>query len=177
MPTHDELRFRILSFAQWRMEIAPLWAKEDTADSIHTILNGFGQIQYVGRELFSEMLVFPIAAELDGHHVGWTSVYNISATSIRIRGIYVLPDMRGQGIGHAMVQHAISLWPEPWSQCFMYARESNLPRYLERWGFAIAPGHRLRSFPWGEAVGEKRIVLVQKHFNSAAANERRLALQ
>lgn len=162
--SEDSIRIVYMEFHQWRTEISPLWVKENNIESITTFLNGFGQIQYAGRELFSKILIYPLAIEINGARVGWTSCYNISDTAIRIRGIYILDAYRNKGLGRRLVEHAMSIWPKPWNSCFMYSRESNIEKY-KRWGFYAAPNHQLRSYPWGYAVGENRLILVMKKFN------------
>jgi GNAT superfamily N-acetyltransferase len=158
---NEKLKLRTIEFSQWRREIAPLWLMDGSYRFIHQTINGHGQMQYIGKETVGNILLFPIAAELEGERVGWTSVYNISAEAVRVRGIYVLPEFRSSGIGYAMVQCAMSLWPPPWKRCFMYARASNVQRYL-RWGFVVAPGHAVRSWPYGKQLNDAEIVLMQK---------------
>lgn len=155
-----ELEFKILPFQEWRKKIAPLWNKESRVDSIYAFLNANGQMQYVGSELFSKVLLFPIAACMNGKQVGWTSCYNISDSCVRIRGLYVLPGYRDQGIGFALVQHAMKLWPSPWNRFFMVARLSNHQRY-RRWGFDTSPGFSPRTFYTGKELGEPYTVLMQ----------------
>lgn len=150
-----------MPFELWREEIAPLWAMQGAYRFIPPIMNGHGQIQYIGREMFSRMLMFPVAAEYEGERIAWTSAYNISDEAIRIRGIYVLPEYRSNGIGRAMVEYAMSLWPTSWRRCLLYARESNVGRY-EKWGFEIVPDHKLRTFELEETFDEKGTVLMHK---------------
>src|SRR4051812_41680886 len=102
-------------------------------------------MQYVGQEFFSKILLFPIVAEYEDERIGWTSIYNISDTALRVRGIYVLPEFRSNGVGRSMVNFAIGLWPATWRTCYMYSRESNVERY-KRWGFDVVPSFSLRSF-------------------------------
>lgn len=165
---NDRLTMRIVKFSGWRREIAPLWLMDGSYRFIQPTINGHGQLQYMGRETFENILLFPIAAEIDGETVGWTSVFNISAEAVRIRGIYVLPEYRSMGVGHAMVKYAMSLWPPAWRQCFLYARSSNVERYL-RWGFAIAPGHRMRTWRYGQQLNDGEIVLMCKPLREDAA--------
>jgi len=149
-----------IGFSEWRRQIAPLWGMESSSQLIQHTANGHGQMQYVGREQFRRVILFPIAAELEGRRIAWTSTYNISDEAVRVRGIYVLPEFRDRGIGHLMTNHALALWPAPWKRCFMYAWPANVARY-ERWGFAIAPGHEMRT----EADGTE-MVLMQKELRT-----------
>jgi GNAT superfamily N-acetyltransferase len=158
---HDRLEMKIVPFAEWRREISPLWMMDGSYRMIPPIINGYGQMQYTGRDIFERVLLYPIAAEFGGERVGWTSIYNISDEALRVRGIYVLPEFRSNGIGWNMVNHAISLWPPSLKRCFMYARSSNVERY-KRWGFAIAVDHTTRPWDEGEEQNEQKIVLMQK---------------
>lgn len=158
---HDRLALKIIPFAEWRREISPLWMMDGSYRMIPPIINGYGQMQYTGRDIFTRVLLYPIAAEFGGERVGWTSIYNISDEALRVRGIYVLPEFRSNGIGRAMVDHAMSLWPSSFRRCFMYARSSNVERY-KRWGFDIAAQHATRSWEEGEALGDDKIVLMRK---------------
>jgi len=165
------LRFSVIPFSLWQREIAPLWFKEGSHHSILPILNGHGQMQYVGRELFNRILLFPVCAEYEGERIGWTSVYNISDTALRIRGIYVLPEFRSNGVGKSMVNFALNLWPDCWTDCFMYSRSSNIERY-RRWGFEVVSPFSMRSFDEEKIPGESGIVLMSKSRRSTARPER-----
>jgi GNAT superfamily N-acetyltransferase len=167
----SKLQITIIPFSEWRREIAPLWLMEGSYRFIPPVIDGYGQNQYVGRESFRRILLFPICAEYEGERVGWTSIYNISDEAVRVRGIYVLPEFRSNGIGRAMVSFAMGLWPAPWRTCFMYARASNIERY-KRWGFEVSPGHQLRSFEYGEAVDEPGILLMQKDLQQPVSTSR-----
>jgi GNAT superfamily N-acetyltransferase len=170
MSLHEKLHFEILPFSIWRQEIAPLWLMEGSYKWIPPMLNGHGQMQYFGKELSQRVILFPLAASFEGERVAWTSVYNISDEAIRIRGIYVLPEVRSNGIGRALVEHAMSLWPEPWTRCCMYARASNIERY-KRWGFVPTPGFTMRTFEQGETFNEEGILPMQKLLRPEAKAE------
>jgi len=161
MSLHKSLHFDILPFSVWRQEISPLWLMEGSYKWIRPVLNGHGQMQYCGRELRQRIILFPLAASFEGERVAWTSVYNISDEAVRIRGIYVLPELRSNGIGRALVEYAMSLWPEPWVRYVMYARASNIERY-KRWGFKLMPGFTMRTFDMGKTFNEEGILPMQK---------------
>jgi GNAT superfamily N-acetyltransferase len=171
MSAPSKLQIRIIPFAEWRREISPLWLMEGSYRFIPPVIDGYGQMQYVGRELFRHVMLFPICAEYMGERVGWTSIYNVSDEAVRVRGIYVVPEFRSNGIGRTMVQFAMALWPAPWKTCFMYARASNIERY-KRWGFMVSPGHDLRSFEYGEAVNEPGILLMQRELDHQVPADR-----
>jgi GNAT superfamily N-acetyltransferase len=166
----SKLKFSIMPFQEWRREISPLWLMEGNHKAIPQILNGHGQMQFVGQEFFSRILLFPIATEYEGERVAWTSIYNISDSALRVRGIYVQPEFRSNGIGRAMVNYAIGLWPSAWRTCYMYSRASNVERY-KRWGFDVVPSFSLRSFDDKTIPGEAGIVLVRKFLQAAEPDD------
>lgn len=158
---HARLRFVMLRFAQWRQEIAPLWHMEGSARFISPLVNGYGQLQYTGAELVTRVRMMPLAAELDGVRIAWTSIYNISDEALRLRGIYVLPAWRSNGIGRALVEHALGHWPDSFDRVFLYARLRNVEIY-RRWGFEIVPGHAPRTHRIGGRDAEDRIVQMSR---------------
>ena len=164
----ERLCFHQIDFALWRQEIAPLWHMEGAVHLVAPLVNGYGQLQYCGREIHARVRHVPLAAELDGTRIAWTSIYNISDEALRLRGIYVLPEWRSNGVGRALVAHAISLWPRRFGRVFLYARLGNVGRY-RRWGFEIVPGHLPRSHRTGIEGGQERIV--QMMLRRAAADE------
>src|SRR5262249_15280928 len=119
--TPDSLTIRTIGFSDWQRGIAPLWRMVGSCGLIQPTTNCHGQMQDVGTEYFHCSLLFLIAAERGGRSIGWTSVYNISDEAVRVRGIYVLPEFRSQGVGRAIVGYAMDLWPASWKRCFMYA--------------------------------------------------------
>jgi GNAT superfamily N-acetyltransferase len=163
----DKLTMKIIPFAEWRTGISPLWMKSGAERLIPHVIDGAGQLQYMGRERLNSIVVFPIAAEFEGQLVAWTSVYNISDEAVRIRGIFVQPEFRANGVGYEMVKYAMSLWPDPWKYCFMYARKGNIERY-ERWGFTKAPQAELRTWDEGQLLGSGEILLVRKPLREEA---------
>ncbi|MFN0245624.1 MAG: GNAT family N-acetyltransferase [Kofleriaceae bacterium] len=162
----DRLSFELVPFSRWRREISVLWHMTARSQFIGPMINGYGQVQYAGRELFERVLCFPWVASIDGSAVAWTSTFNVSDTVVRVRGIYVLPEYRSQGIGHRIVAHALAQWPAPWERALLYARASNVARY-QRWGFERIPGHEPRVWAEGNAFGANEIVLMRKHLRAA----------
>ena len=171
----ERLAFRRLGFEVWRREIAPLWHMEGAVHLVAPLVNGYGQLQYCGREIHARVRHVPLAAELDGTRIAWTSIYNISDEALRLRGIYVLPEWRSNGIGRALVAHAVSLWPARFGHVFLYARIGNVGRY-RRWGFEVVPGHVPRSHRTGIEGGQERIVqMMLRRGDGAIAGQPRSA--
>jgi GNAT superfamily N-acetyltransferase len=155
------LRFQELDLETWSREISPLWNMEGAAAAIPPTVNGHGQLQYCGAELARRVRFLPVAAELDGVRVAWTSIYNISDQGLRLRGIYVLAQWRSNGIGRALVDDAIGRWPAQWDRVFLYARGANVARY-RRWGFEVVPGHAPRLSRYGLASPPGLIVQMMR---------------
>lgn len=156
-----DLTFDVIPFGDWRVGIAPLWNMEGSERRITAAINGHGQLRYVGRELARRVLFFPVAASWHGQRIGWTSIFNVSDEALRVRGIYVLPEMRTQGVGRRMVEFAENLWPESFTRTLIYARASNIERY-RRWGFGSVTDHSLRSFELEDAIDEAGIQLMAR---------------
>ena len=157
----ERLRFHEIDFALWRREIAPLWHMEGAVHLVAPLVNGYGQLQYCGREIHARVRHVPLAAELDGTRIAWTSIYNISDQGLRLRGIYVLAQWRSNGIGRALVDDAIGRWPAQWDRVFLYARGANVARY-RRWGFEVVPGHAPRLSRYGLASPPGLIVQMMR---------------
>ena len=129
---------------------------------------GHGQLRYCGADLAERVLLFPVAAEIDGRRIGWTSAYNVSDEAIRLRGIYVLPEFRAMGVGRRLAAFACGLFPPPWRTCLIYARAANVALY-ERWGFAVVPGHAPRSSELDRVLPDVTVVLMARSLPCAAA--------
>jgi len=162
-----DLTFDVIPFADWRAGIAPLWNMEGRESRIAMAINGHGHLRYAGRELMQRVLFFPVAAAWRGQRIGWTSMFNVSDEALRVRGIYVLPEMRSLGVGRQMVAFAESLWPACFGRTLMYARASNIERY-RRWGFVAAPGHALRAFELERTIDEAGVQLMVRERRTMA---------
>lgn len=121
--------------------IAPLW-KVDDPKNIPIVNNPFQIIQYPLEEWSSKIIYFPckFVCPSSGVTQGYTSIYNISDTILRIRGIYVLPDHRGLGIGHKIWQMATNLFPSTFYRTVGFWREDSAPRFIKYSGMNIVPG-------------------------------------
>jgi len=72
--------------------------------------------------------------------VGYISIYNLSDMHIRPRGIYILPEYRGQGLGHEMQTAAWDLFPKSFYRAFIWSREENVERFSQHSNMKIVPG-------------------------------------
>lgn len=128
-----------ISFPKWQEGIAPLWRVDDPT-TIPIINNPFQIISYELKDWPKKILFFPIRYWEEGVVKGYTSVYNISDTVLRIRGIYVLPEYRGQGVGHRMWKAACGYFPKSFYRVVGFWREDSAPRFIEHSGMSIVPG-------------------------------------
>lgn len=102
----------------------------NSKESVGLLNNPFNIIQYTGREIFDKVLCFPTALKLsNGQLVSWTCPFNISDTTIRMRGIYVHPDYRKNGYARIMIDEALSLWPKGWNRCIVNAWHDKIEFY------------------------------------------------
>ncbi len=139
-----KVEYKIISFEDWRKAVMPMWSWIKFHTWIPIINNPYGMIQYCGEEVFSRLIQFPIAAFVDDKPVGWSLVYNVSDTVIRVRGVYVLPEARGLGIGTGLYDFALSLWPEPWTQYIGYYDSKSLKHFMRTWDLKPIAQYSLR---------------------------------
>ncbi len=157
------VQLRILPIGEWQRKIARHWNVENPSH-ISSFNNPFGMIRYYGREIFSRMLFFPVALEIDGRLVAYSSIYNISSTHLRIRGIFVEEGFRGQGLGHIIVSKMLELWPEPWRMVIGYFRPESWQTFEKHSGFCRCPHIYERISPFSK----KPLILAQKSFEPAS---------
>lgn len=162
------VQYSIITFENWRKSVRPMWKWIEDYHWIPIINNPYGMVQYQGLEVFERTLLFPIAASFDGRQVGWSLVYNISDTAIRVRGVYVLPEARGLGVGTGLYDFALSLWPEPWNRYVGYYDEKSLELFSRTWDLKPVPGYewRTRVVP-GQSSSEGKIRLCFKEIRRA----------
>jgi GNAT superfamily N-acetyltransferase len=109
---------QIISWKEFQEGIAVLWNSENPKN-IPIYNNPFGLIQYHIDELLNQVIYFPCKYLKNNEIVGYISIYNISNKHIRPRGIYILPDFRGKGLGHRMQRAAWDLFPKSFYRTFI----------------------------------------------------------
>ena len=92
------VEFQVIEFDEWRQRIQPLWPWETDWHWIPFLNTPFGQNQYTGLDTFKRVITFPVMCTVDGVPAAYTSVFNISDTHLRIRGVYTEPEFRGRGL-------------------------------------------------------------------------------
>lgn len=127
-----------ISFAEFQNGIAPLWQASDPS-SIPIYNNPYHIIQYTPDQIPQRMLYRCVQYLHDGEVAGYSSIYNISDTILRIRGIYVLPQFRGKGIGHQMWKQMADLFPQSFYRVVGFWRESSYQRFIEYSNMQIVP--------------------------------------
>lgn len=162
------LSFDVIDTERWRKAMTELWPWNYDHRWIPLFNNPYGMVQYLGSEVFDRVLMFPVEARVDGEPAGWTCIYNVSDTHVRIRGVYVKPEFRGMGIAPQMLDYACSLWPEPWHTCIGYYRTDTLEHFKRVWGLEEMPGAgwREREVP-GQQISDYNIILTRKRFRDA----------
>jgi hypothetical protein len=159
------VEYKIVTFDEWRQQIQPLWDWNTDWHWIPIINNPYGMVQYHGVDTFVNTIVFPIMCTVDGVPAAYTNVYNISDTHIRIRGIYVEPEFRGQKLVSPMLDYAVSLFPDPWHTCIGYYRNTNIDYFLKIWFDEKVPGYEWRGREVGDRdEGDYSVTLLRKHF-------------
>lgn len=159
------VEFKVINFDEWRQHIQPLWPWNTDWHWIPIINNPYGMIQYAGYEVFKRMVMFPVMCTVDGEPAAFTSVYNISDTHLRLRGIYVKPEFRGQRLTVPMMEWACNLFPEPWHTVIIYGRSTNIDYYLKVWFDEQMPNYKWRKREVGDSYeGDYTITLLRKRF-------------
>lgn len=159
------IEYQILPFDEWRQRIQPLWPWNTDWHWIPIINNPYGMIQYRGLDAFRRIIQFPVMCTVDGTPAAYTNFYNISDTHVRLRGIYVEPEYRGHRLVGPMLDHAASLFPEPWHTAIGYYRNTNIEYFLKTWFDEQMPNYGWRRREVGDRTeGDYTITLLRKRF-------------
>jgi hypothetical protein len=138
------VEFKVIDFDEWRQRMQPLWPWNTNWYWLPIINNTYGQIQYTGHEAFTRVIMFPVMCTVDGTPAAYTSVFNISDTHLRLRGVYTEPEFRGQRLVAPMLDWACNLFPEPWHTAIGYGRETSLDYFLNVWFDEVMPNYSSR---------------------------------
>lgn len=155
------LRLRIIPIQEWQKKMARHWGVENP-EHISNFNNPFGMIRYFGKEIFSQIIFFPVCLEFKGTPVAYSSIYNISSTHLRIRGIYVEPAFRGKGFGHIIISKMLELWPPPWHTVIGYFRPETWPTFEKHSQLQACPliNSRVSTF------SQKPLILAMRRFSA-----------
>lgn len=132
-------RLELIPWSDFQKGIAPLWGQTDPT-TIPIFNNPYGIIQYPESEWSDKILYFPARYIMDNTVVGYISIYNLSDCHIRPRGIYILPEFRGKGLGHRMQKAAWDLFPLSFYRAFIWSREENIEKFSKYSNMNIVPG-------------------------------------
>jgi GNAT superfamily N-acetyltransferase len=131
-------KLSIVTWDEFQEGIAPLW--KVIPSTIPIFNNPYSIIQYDESVWHTDIIYFPAKYVVDGKTVGYISIYNLSDMHIRPRGIYILPEYRGQGLGHEMQTAAWDLFPKSFYRAFIWSREENVERFSQHLNMKIVPG-------------------------------------
>ena len=131
-------KISIVSWSEFQEGIAPLWKTDPSTIPIFN--NPYSIIQYDESVWHTDIVYFPAKYVVDSETVGYISIYNLSDSHIRPRGIYILPEYRGQGLGHEMQKAAWDLFPKSFYRAFIWSREENVERFSQHSDMKIVPG-------------------------------------
>jgi GNAT superfamily N-acetyltransferase len=115
---------KVIPWSEFAQGIAKHWRSENPS-TIPIWNNPFGIVQYPRAQWATDILCFPCTWIEDGQRVGYTSVYNISDHVLRTRGVYVLPEYRGRGIGPKMMRASWDLFPNTFYRAVEWFKESD----------------------------------------------------
>jgi len=136
-PTRE--RIEIIPWAEFQQGIAPLWYS-NSPSTIPIFNNPYGIIQYDQSDWANKIIYFPAKYVVDETTVGYISIYNLSDMHIRPRGIYILPEHRGKGLGHRMQEAAWNLFPKTFYRAFIWSRDENVERFSKYSKMNVVPG-------------------------------------
>ena len=131
-------RLEIINWEEFQKGIAPLW-NSTNPDTIPIFNNPYGIIQYDQSD-WKNIIYFPCKYVINEKAVGYISIYNLSDIHIRPRGIYILPEHRGKGLGHMMQKACWDLFPESFYRAFIWSRAENLDRFCKHSNMFVLSG-------------------------------------
>ncbi len=165
----------IIPWKDFQAAIAPMWGIEDAA-SIPIINNPYRVISYPVEEWPTKVLHYPLRFVEDGQTKGYTCVYNVSDTVVRIRGIYILPEFRGSGAGMRMTQAALGMFPIGFNRLIGFFKETTAQKFIDHCGFKPFPNAdwlwseyqqiRLRAMYWDRGVIPSKPIANRKFIDS-----------
>lgn len=123
----------IITFEEWQDAIAPMW-NMDNPRHIPILNNPYRMIYYADTSVHEEIIYFPLKYSENGVTKGYLSIYNTSPIALRYRGIYILPEHRGQGAGHRMCNEALELFPTSFESVYGFYKESGVDRFMKYGG-------------------------------------------
>lgn len=132
-------QLKVIPWSEFQHGIAPLWHSVEPT-TIPIFNNPYGIIQYDKKDWTDKIIYFPAKYLIDDTVVGYTSIYNLSDVYIRPRGIYILPEYRGKGLGHRMQKAAWDLFPKSFYRAFIWSREENVERFSKHSNMSVVPG-------------------------------------
>ena len=132
------LKLKVIKWIEFCEGIADHWQSTDP-QSIPIYNNPYGIIDIPTERIAHDMIYFPCAFYENDELVGYISIYNLNHVWVRPRGIYILPEHRGGGLGYEMMRKAIDLFPPCWRRAFIICNKDNANRFLSKGGMTKCP--------------------------------------
>lgn len=130
--------FKEISYSECLPFLKKLWPDKELITSID---NTMGMIKYHGKDITKIKPKFFGVFNSKNILIGFTSAYMSSPTELRIRGVYVEPDYRRDGIAKEIILSAIDQFPDA-EICYIFPRLGNENFWLdERLGFILDTDH------------------------------------
>lgn len=142
----------VVSFSECVPLLQKLWPE---AEKVQPIDNLAGLIEYAGNEYHLIKPKYFLWFEGD-IPVGTVHLYNCGAGRVRVRGSWIQPELRGRGIGAAMLREAMAHFPEA-KLFFTFCREGS-ESFYKSLGFVIKEKMRYAAtYRHGYVYAEKRL--------------------
>jgi hypothetical protein len=133
-----EQSVEVIPWREFQNSIAPMWGIDDPA-TIPIINNPYRVIQFDPSRWTSNIIHYPIRYIENGVVKGYTCVYNVSRTVVRIRGIFILPEYRGNGAGMRMTKAVMSLFPTGFNRMVGFFKETTMQSFIDHCSFKPVP--------------------------------------
>lgn len=131
-------RIEVISWSEFQEAIAPMWGVSDPS-TITIINNPYRVINLPVADWPKRIIHYPLRFVEDGIVKGYTAIYNVSLKATRIRGIFILPEHRGNGAGMRMTKAAQSVFPPGFHRMIGFFKEENVERFIQHCDFAPVP--------------------------------------
>jgi GNAT superfamily N-acetyltransferase len=135
---YSTYELKIIPWSEYQKGIADHWNAKDPS-TIPIYNNPYGIIDMFYVMINWEMIYFPCAFYENDVLVGYISIYNLNSHWIRPRGIYILPEFRGRGLGYKMQAASYKLFPEYFDRAFIITSIEKSKGFIDHAGMRVVP--------------------------------------